>query len=234
MFFDPVAGVSERLTVRTAFYFLVTGIISLTNLSNGQAETSRGFAVSAGNDVSSISAEQSGGCASGDLAGRVAVVDLDKIATAIGRDKVINTRVQEFAKEQEKKLTQLRDELRAQLAEEKKKLGDSPNDQDRKKLSRLAENSEIRLRQQIAKVEKVADKLQIKLVLDFKQEVTPYARRVATARCMGIVMIKQNDLMFINSVSDITDAVIDDLQKYPGVTGAENLTQQKDDQENQN
>ena len=188
--------------------------------SNTQAQTSQGFTASSG-DV----AGQSEGCTSGDLAGRVAVIDLDTIAAAIGRDKVINTRVQEFAKEQEKKLTQLRDELQAQLAEEKQKLGDSPNDQDQKKFSQLAETSEIRLRQQIAKVEKVADNLQVKLVLDFKQEVTPYARRVATARCMGIVMIKQNDLMFINPVSDITDSVIDELQKRPEISGTENSTQ---------
>ena len=115
--------------------------------------------------------------------------------------------------------------MQAQLAEEKQKLGDSPNDQDQKKFSQLAETSEIRLRQQIAKVEKVADNLQVKLVLDFKQEVTPYARRVATARCMGIVMIKQNDLMFINPVSDITDSVIDELQKRPEISGTENSTQ---------
>lgn len=209
----------------------MVGIFSLITLTTSQAQSSRGFTAST-SDASGLPTEMAGGCGAGDLAGRVAVIDLDKIAAAIGRDKMINARVQEFAKEQEKNLTQLRDELRAQLKEKKQKLGDSPNDQDLKKFSQLAETSEIRLRQQIAKVEKVADKLQIKLVLDFKQEVTPYARRVATARCMGIVMIKQNDLMFVNSVSDITDAVIDELQSNPQVSGAESSTQQKDEPEN--
>ena len=48
---------------------------------------------------------------------------------------------------------------------------------------------------------------------------------------MGIVMIKQNELMFVNSVSDITDAVIDELQKNPQVSEAESSTQQKDEPE---
>ena len=62
--------------------------------------------------------------------GLVAVVDLDKVAQDIGRDKQINEQVQAFSKQQQAKLESVRGELRAALDEAKEKLGDKPKKED--------------------------------------------------------------------------------------------------------
>jgi Skp family chaperone for outer membrane proteins len=145
--------------------------------------------------------------------GRVAVIDLDEVASVIGRDKVIAESVQSFAKEQEAKLTLLRDELRINIEQEQNKLGEKPAESEQVRLNQLAQSSEIKLRQEIAKVEEAAGQLRINLVLEFKKEVEPIARRVATQRGMSLVMIKQNAMLYISPDSDITNDVIDALQK---------------------
>ena len=153
--------------------------------------------------------------------GRVAVIDLDEIASVIGRDKVIAERVQSFTREQEAKLTKLRDDLRINIAEEQKKLGKEAAESEQEKLNQLAQNSEIHLRQEIAKVEEVAGQLRINLVMDFKKEVQPVARRVAAQRGMSVVMIKQNSMLYISPDSDITNDVIDALQQISVVDDTE-------------
>ena len=148
--------------------------------------------------------------------GRVAIIDLDEIATVIGRDKDIAERVQLFAKEQEAKLIKLRDELRINIEQEQSKLGEQPAESEQAKLNQLAQTSDIKLRQEIAKVEEIAGQLRVNLVMEFKKEVEPVARRVADQRGMGVVMIKQNAMLYISPDSDITNDVIDALQKRSG------------------
>lgn len=152
------------------------------------------------------------GCDRND-SGRVAVIDLDKIASVLGRDKVIAERVQVFATEQESKLTQLRDMLRANLEQEQEKLGEKPAREEQAKLNQLAQNSEITLRQEVGKVEEAAGQLRISLVMDFKKEVEPVARKIAAQRGMGVIMIKQNAMLYIAPASEITRDVVDALQK---------------------
>ena len=150
--------------------------------------------------------------------GRIAIIDLDEIASAIGRDKDITQRVQLFVKDEESKLTALRDELRVNIAQEEKALGEKPSKEQQEQFNQLSNNSEVKLRQEIAKVEEMAAQLRIDLVLEFKKQVEPVARRVVTSRGISVIMIKQNAMLYIDPASDITDDVIDEMQKI-GIAG---------------
>jgi Skp family chaperone for outer membrane proteins len=143
--------------------------------------------------------------------GRVAIIDLDKVASAIGRDKLITESVQVFAKEQETILTALRDELRNNLEKETKKIGINPSKSSKKKIAKLSENSDSKLRQEINKVKDQVARLRVSLVMEFKKEVEPVASLIAAARGMGIVMIKQNFMLSISPESDITNDVVNKL-----------------------
>ena len=155
----------------------------------------------------------------GENDGRVAIVDLDEIASATGRDKDITQRVQLFVKDEELKLTALRDELRITIEQEEKTLGEKPSTEQQEKLNQLSKNSEAKLRQEIAKVEEMAAQLRINLVLEFKKQVEPVARRVATNRGISVIMIKQNAMLYIAPASDITNDVIDEMQKMDIAAG---------------
>jgi Skp family chaperone for outer membrane proteins len=153
------------------------------------------------------------GCGGGHSTGHVAVVDLDKVAAAIGRDKTINERVQSYTKEQEKALTKLRDDSRAQIDKQQKQLPANASDEARQKVAVLTQNLELGLRQEIAKAQQGAGQLRTRLAVEFRNELEPVARRIATQRGMDIVMLKQNDMLYVDPQADITDAVIDDMQQ---------------------
>lgn len=155
------------------------------------------------------------GCLSSEPApsiGNVAVIDLDAVAAAIGRDKLISKRVEEYAKDQEQRLNTLRAEFQRLLGEQKEKLSESSSDEDRQAFSRLAGESENRLRREIGEVQKSAEELAVSLVMDFKQEVLPVARRVAQGKNMHVVMIKQNAMLYVDPSVEITNDVIDFMQ----------------------
>jgi Skp family chaperone for outer membrane proteins len=50
-------------------------------------------------------------------------------------------------------------------------------------------------------------------VTEFKNEVTPVARRLAQLKGLSVVMIKQNGMIYIAPEVDITEGVIDEMQK---------------------
>ncbi len=152
--------------------------------------------------------------------GLVAVIDLDSVARAVGRDSVIASRVQEYADQQSAKLNRLRDDLREQLQQEKSRLGDTPGDADREKLAQLTARMDLQLQQEIAKARQAAEQLKIDLVMDFKQEIQPLAERVVKARGNSILLIRQNAMLYVDPAADITKAVIEELKSTEPAPGA--------------
>ena len=158
--------------------------------------------------------------------GLVAVIDLDRVARAIGRDEVIAARVQGYADEQSSSLNRLRDDLREQLAQAKAGFGDEPSDEQQQNLAQLTARSDLQLQQEITKARQSAEQLKVDLVLDFKQEVQPVARRVAQARGLSVVLIQQNGMLYVDPDSDISDAVIDELQRLEPSTASDDEPKQ--------
>lgn len=162
------------------------------------------------------------GCYQDEKANGVAVIDLDRVAAAIGRDKLITARVGEYAKQQEINLNKLKNEFNSRIADEKKKLGKKPKKKEQERINQLASDYTLQLRQEINKVSQTADRLRSELVLDFRKEIEPVARRVAESRKLSVVMVKQNAMLYIDPAIDITNAVIDEIQKYePAVEKSE-------------
>lgn len=147
----------------------------------------------------------------GQSSGRVAVVDLDKIAAATGDDKRMGSRVQKYAKEKEAELGKLRDESRAKIEKLRKQLPDNASDDAKRKLATTIQKLEGELRQELAKAQQGAREMRGKLGGGFRDDVEPVARRIAADRGMDIVMIKQNAMLYVDPKADITDAVIDAL-----------------------
>ena len=145
-------------------------------------------------------------------AGAVAVIDLDKVATAIGRDKVISDKVEQYARSEEERLRKLREELRDEFTTARDKLGKSPSQEELATLNQQRTQSDNRLRQEITGAQQAAEKMRTELVMEFRVEVEPAARRIAQERGMDLVMIKQPIFLFADPDTDITDAVIDALQ----------------------
>lgn len=153
------------------------------------------------------------GCSSGARTGGVAVIDLERVAEATGRNKSIAGRIQDYVKQQETGLQKLRKELNSKLAAEREKVGKKPASKEQQRLGQLTADYEQQLRQEVNKVSQAADRLKVNLVTDFKNEVTPVARRLAQQKGLSVVMAKQSAMLYIAPEVDITEGVIDEMQK---------------------
>lgn len=156
-----------------------------------------------------------GGCEPAQSRGGVAIVDLDAVAKATGRDTAMAGQVQAFASEQETKLQALKKELQAKVAEATKALGENPSPADKEKLVSTITSARNELNRQVAEARQAAQELRNKLVREFAQEIQPVARRAAEQRGTTVVMVKQPGLLVVMPEADITGAVIDALQADP-------------------
>lgn len=140
--------------------------------------------------------------------GRSAVIDLDKIAQATGRDKIMADKVAAFIKEKETAVTSLRDEFKAKLDAEKKKLGKKPTTTAKNKYNQLSFQYEQKLRQDLSKAEQEANQLRVKLVKEFREEIQPEAAIIAARKGFSLVFIKQAAMIYMDPSSDISKDVI--------------------------
>ena len=147
--------------------------------------------------------------------GRVAVIDLDRIAGALGRDDLMTQRLQEAVQQRQQNVAMIRDTLRAQLEEETARLGRNPTEEQKARLNQLTAAADTRMREVLARADQEGNQLRTRLILEFREEMEPVARRVAAERGLSIVMVKQDHMLYVDPEVDITDVVIDEIQAAP-------------------
>jgi len=141
------------------------------------------------------------------MRGRVAVVDLDAIAKTLGRDKAITNEVGRYLKTKQADINKERDQLKAKLAKEEKKLGKSPKPKQKAEYESMARQSELQLRKDVIDARRGAAQLRAKLINEFTGEVQPVAARLAREKGFGLVLVKQPGMLFIDGSADITAQV---------------------------
>ena len=138
----------------------------------------------------------------------VAVVDLDAVAKAMGKDQVIAKQLQNFNTQINRQLAKVGKDLQKQLKAETKKIGSKPTEQDKKNLVSLQNKAEQKFaayRQ--AGANRIRQK-QIKLADDFRNEVKPYAERFARQRGASVVMVSTSMILWVDNRVDITADII--------------------------
>ena len=144
--------------------------------------------------------------------GNVAVVDLDRIAKALGRDEVMRARMAEHAEQMKKQLEDLQQNLTTRIQSEQKKLGEDATDEDKIKVNALARDADQRLKQALSVAQQANARIRVDLISKFRDEIQPVARRAASKHGMTVIMVRQENLLYFDPGTDITDAVIDELQ----------------------
>jgi Skp family chaperone for outer membrane proteins len=149
----------------------------------------------------------------GKSTGGTAIIDMTKVARSLGRDEAIAERVKQDLFIKQEQLKQLREDLLSKVEDEKEKLGKKPEQEDVEKLNTMILDADKQLRLEIARAEQASQQMQTEQLLRFRDEVEPVARRVASSRGLDTVLIKQQYILVHADAVDITDAVIDELQK---------------------
>ncbi len=137
----------------------------------------------------------------------VAVLDLQAVAKALGRDDEFKVQLESAGKQLGEQLTKVSTSLQSQLREEQTKIGANPSDEDRGKLRQMALDAQRKFQQSQQQARQQARQLQIKLASQFRADVQPVAAQVARSKGASAVLLA-NSLMWFEPAVDITADVI--------------------------
>jgi len=143
----------------------------------------------------------------------VAMVDLDKEANEIGRAELIASKVNHFVKTEKVVLNEFRGALNKAINDLKETAGDKPTKKQSQELLQAIRKAEAEMQKRIAIIQKKASELKVKLVLEFRNEVTPIIETIAVDQKFDVVEIFSPRQIYINQEIDISDNVISHILK---------------------
>lgn len=147
------------------------------------------------------------GCQPQGGAAGVAIIDLDAIARALGRDDVIaqqiNVANQQLAGQLGQVATNLQQQVQARR-DEYEVIGDEA-EQELQELTAVA-NQRLQQTQQLA--QQRSAQFRQAVINSFRNEVTPYASEIASARGAVAVVTVATPMLWFDAKADITDEVI--------------------------
>jgi len=152
----------------------------------------------------------------------VAVLDVDAVAKALGRDEVFKQQIQAAGRQLQQQLSEFSSGLEEKVREEQTRLGAEPSQEDRQQLARMAVDAQRQVQQGQALARQKAREYQNKLVAEFRAEIQPVVSEVALGRGASAVLLSST-LLWFEPTADITGAVIDALRARGANAGAPTL-----------
>jgi len=143
----------------------------------------------------------------------VAMIDLDKVANEIGRAELIAGKVNSFVKDEEVVLNKFREELNKAINNLKESTGEKATKEQSQELSLAIRKAEAEIQKRIAIIQKKASELKVKLVLEFRNELTPIIETIAIDQKFDVVEIFSPRQIYINQEIDISDDVVSHILK---------------------
>jgi Skp family chaperone for outer membrane proteins len=150
-------------------------------------------------------------------AGNVAVVDMEQIAQAIGFDKALGEQMSQHNQQIGKHLQQVQTQMRSQLEQKQKEIGQTPTAKQQSELEDLSNQLDQRYREELNKAQQSSNQMHTSLIGQFRQKVEPIAQTVARERGFDIVMTRTDSILMVSPRSDLTSDVLKWL-KQPGQT----------------
>lgn len=154
--------------------------------------------------------------------GTVALIEMDRIAKATGKDAVFNQQLQDRHSQLVGQLQTIAQQMETQLQAEQAKLTDASTDDDRARIGMLYQASQQQLaRMQQQQIPAEMENYRAELALQMRNEVRPAIKAVMEERGFSLVLEDNDAIIFFADGVDITDDVIKRLATAS--TGSENL-----------
>lgn len=150
------------------------------------------------------------GCDQGST-GKVAVMDFGRVAQSVGALEEIQRVLKSIQARMEQNLSNMSKQLREEIDAEEKKLAQPATPEQKQELAGKKQAADQRLRQLTLEASDHLRKIERELYSKFRDELRPIANRVAADRGMSIVMVRNDLILDLDPVSDITDQVIEAL-----------------------
>ena len=148
---------------------------------------------------------------SADDAGRVAIVDLDKVAAAVGYK--LKDALDQDVKETGAKFDTLIQAARAELEKMRKDFGASPTAEQTKQLQQRQAQLEQGLGAQRDAAISAINAKHAERVVAFRDQVKPIATRLAKAQGATVIITPMPGLFWNDDAADVTDKVIEEINK---------------------
>lgn len=157
----------------------------------------------------------SGGGGSATATGSVAVIDLDEIARRLGSDKQIVQSVSQRQTALQSKLKELAQQYVAQIEEQRKTLPAEQAKEAEVTVASWQQQANANLNQVKRQAEADLVNHRSRLMDQFREQVKPVARMVAQRRGLGVIVTKNDSVVFdYVSTADITSEVVDELMAH--------------------
>ena len=162
------------------------------------------------------------GCDQG-AAGKVAIIDMGRVARAIGRDKQMSGQHRQFQQQIGMKVQQLEQRLSKQYDDLKKKFGEKPTDEQKKQLAEERSAVQQRVNSARQSAARENQRIQYELWNNFRNDVVPHAEQAALDAGLSVVMVRtpgpNDDFLTFDKNIDITDAVIQGMLESKAGSG---------------
>lgn len=145
------------------------------------------------------------GCSGAGSSGAVAMVDVNAVARALGRDDVIEQQIQSANHQLTTQLLQVAQSLQQQLEAQQQSAGE--DEAAREQLAQATAKANQQLKKSQRAAQQQLDKYRAGVVGAFLNEVRPHAEEIARARHVRLVLTASSILWFDPAI-DITDEVI--------------------------
>ena len=142
----------------------------------------------------------------------IAVVDLQAVARALGRDDAMSQQVGAVNDTLRQQLRNAAERLRDELQAEQDALGGGATDDARTRFDQLLAEANRRLEETQRAALLRSSQFQQAVVNDFRREVAAIARGIADRRAIPAVLSSDASLLWYDSALDITDEVIAEMR----------------------
>lgn len=137
----------------------------------------------------------------------VAVIDLDQVARALGRDDVIAQQINQATQQLSDQLTEVARTLQQELQEERGRY-EVMGDEAEQELQEKTAAANLRLQQTQQLAQQRAAEFRQAVINNFRAEVQPYASEAAKSRGAKAVITVATPMIWFDSSVDITQDVI--------------------------
>ena len=142
----------------------------------------------------------------------VLIVDLSAVAKATGQEQAIQQQAQAAREDLNAQLMEQAASLEQQLQAEQDKLGENPTEEEQQQLQQLAVQVQQQYGQLQTQAQQQAQQIEMNLVLEFREQIQPYAEKIARSRNASVVRLVDQTTLWQDPAIDITDELIGALR----------------------